>query len=113
MYKYVYKTNYDDIILSNPGTANVEYTYRYYYRICAENIRKGYESSAYTEIDNPDTAAEGWLLPPPKNIDAWKGKSESEIKISWNAIPQAKYYQIYRSEKEKTGYVLEPEVKII
>lgn len=104
--KYVYKTTYDDKILTNPGTSNVEYTYKYYYRICAENIRKGLESSPYTDIENPDTNAQGWLLAPPKNIDAWKGKSETEIKISWNAIPQAKYYQIYRSEKEKTGYEL-------
>lgn len=104
--KYVYKTTYNDIILTNPGTDNSEYSNRYYYRICAENIRKGYESSDYTDISNPDTAASGWLLAPPKNIDAWKGKSESEIKITWNIIPQAKYYQVYRSEKERTGFEL-------
>lgn len=104
--KYIYKTTYDDVILTNPGTSNQEYSYRYYYRICAENIRKGYESSEYTKTDNPETKAAGWLLSPPKNIDAWKGKSESEICISWDAVPEARYYQIYRSEKEKSGYEL-------
>lgn len=102
--KYIYKTTYDDKILTNPGTSSVEYTYRYYYRICAENLRKGYESSNYTEIDNPDTKALGWLLPPPSNITAWKGKSESEIQVSWDKTQGARYYQVWRSEKEKTGY---------
>ena len=102
--KYIYKTTYDDKILTNPETSNVEYTYRYYYRICAENLRKGYESSNYTEIDNPDTKALGWLLPPPSNITAWKGKSESEIQVSWDKTQGARYYQVWRSEKEKTGY---------
>jgi len=102
--KYIYKTTYDDSILSNASEANDEYGYKYYYRICAENIKKGYESSEYTDISNPDTAAAGWLLQPPKNIDAWKGKDTNAIKITWNHVADAKYYILYRSEKMRTGY---------
>ena len=39
--KYVYSNTFVDKILSNPSNSNPEYSYRYYYRVCAENIPKG------------------------------------------------------------------------
>ena len=98
--KYVYNTTYEDKILSSAGDSNEEYNYKYYYRICAENIGKGYESSPYTDISNPDTAAKGWLLAPPKNLSADKGKNDDSIEIRWDPLSgaTAKEYIIYRGQ---------------
>jgi len=98
--KYSYKNTYEDKILSNPTSTNDEYTYKYYYRICAENIKKGYESSDYTDITEEGTEGLGWLLPAPTNIQAWKGKSTNQIKISWTGVANAVSYLIYRGQNE-------------
>lgn len=100
--KFVSSNTYDHVILSNPGATNEEYNSRYYYRICAESIgTKGFESSPYTSLKNERTNAVGWLLPPPSGLDAWKGKSKTEIKITWNGIKDAKSYIIYRGQSPK------------
>ncbi len=98
--EYVYDTVYRDTILSSPSYSDSEYTYIYYYRICAENVGKGLESSDYTDPTEDLTDGTGWLLPPPSNVEAWKGKSTSEIQISWSEVDGASYYYIYRGEKE-------------
>jgi len=90
--KYVFNTNFNDHILTDPKTDS-DYSNHYYYRVSAENIAKGYESSDFTTI------GEGWLLAPPKNISAWKGKSTDSIQVSWDKVEKATGYQIYRSEK--------------
>lgn len=95
--KYVYSNNYIDTILSNPSYTNKEYSTRYYYRISAENIPKGLESSDFTEIN---AATCGWLLPPSSSIEAGKGDSSEYIQLSWNPVPLANKYIIYRGEKE-------------
>lgn len=97
--KYVYSTTYDDVILSKPKSNNVEYTYRYYYRICAENLGKGLESSDFTEISNPKTRAYGFLFSPVTNVEAWKGEDPDEIRISWERVQNASSYSIYRGTK--------------
>lgn len=102
--KYVYNNLYEDKILSNAGDSNEEYNNYYYYRVCAENIQKGYESSEYTDITSSSTCAKGWLLSPPQNVSAWKGKSTDTIRISWDFLEGARYYTILRSEKQKLGY---------
>ncbi len=97
--KYVYKTTYDDVVLTNAIDSSQEYNNIYYYRISAENIRRGLESSPYTDIKSMDTKANGWLLSPPQNLSVDKGKSQDSINVSWDGIANAKYYLIFRGEK--------------
>lgn len=96
---YCYSTVYTDKILTNPTYNNEEYSNRYFYRIMAENISEGLESD-FTDISQEKTRATGYLLSPPSNVEAWKGKSEDKILLTWNKIPQAAYYKIFRGEKE-------------
>lgn len=98
--EFSYKTVYTDKILTNPTATNEEYTYKYYYRICAENISKALDSSPFTDYTKSETSGCGWLLTPPKNVEAWKGKSVSEIQLSWQPTQNAQNYQIFRGEKE-------------
>ena len=95
--KYVYSNNYTDTILSYPSHSNKEYNYRYYYRISAENIKDGLESSDFTPVT---MSACGWLLNPPASIDAQKGDSVDSILVKWSPVPYANRYLIYRGEKE-------------
>lgn len=94
--EYVYGTTYTDKILSNPAALNDEYNYKYYYRVSGENIRMGLESSPFTDFTQEATNGEGWLLPAPSGLVAWKGKSTTEIRITWKPVKNAKYYKIYR-----------------
>jgi len=94
--KHVYSNNYTDVILSSPSSANKEYNYLYYYRVSAENIKMGYESSEYTQT--VETSC-GWLLSPPSYIEAQKGESSEYIELAWTAVPLANRYLIYRGEK--------------
>lgn len=95
--KYVYSNNFVDTILTSPGSANKEYSNRYYYRVSAENIPKGLESSEFTETN---AASCGWLLPPPASIEAAKGENTEYIEIKWSVVPLANKYLVYRGEKE-------------
>lgn len=101
--EFVYDKVYSDTILKAPSASSEEYTYRYYYRICAENIGKGLEASEYTDPSGASTDGCGWLLEPPSNVQAWKGKSTSRIEISWTGVEDAVSYEIYRGEKENGG----------
>ena len=95
--KYVYSNNFVDTILTAPGSANKEYSNRYYYRVSAENIPKGLESSEFTATN---AATCGWLLSPPASIEAAKGENTEYIEIKWTAVPYANKYLVYRGEKE-------------
>lgn len=95
--KYVYSNNFADTILAAPSSANKEYSNRYYYRVSAENIPKGLESSEFTEIN---AASCGWLLPPPASIEADKGENTDYIEVRWTAVPLANKYLVYRGERE-------------
>ena len=62
---YIYDTTYyEDKILSDPNYLSDEYGYKYFYRVMAENITKGYGSSEYTE------PAGGTLFAPPSETIA-------------------------------------------
>ncbi|MCR5437250.1 MAG: hypothetical protein K6E97_09340 [Treponema sp.] len=104
--KYVYTTNYTDTIISNLTDsknvyANEAYSYKYYYKISAENLIKNYESSDYSPVTE-DTC--GWLFPAPQSTEAWKGKSLDKIKITWDKVENATKYLIYRGEDNlRTG----------
>lgn len=97
---YVYALNYTDKLLDSPTSTSEAYGKKYVYRICAENIGKGYTSSGYTDPTTEETNGEGWLLPPPSKVDAWKGKSTDTIQVSWQSVENAQNYDIYRGEKE-------------
>ena len=58
--KYVWSNTYTDFFI------NPDYKKHYYYRISAENVQKGLDSSEYTEVT---LSCSGWLLSPPKSID--------------------------------------------
>ena len=94
--KYVYSCNYSDIILASPSDSDKQYSNRYYYRVSAENIKQGLESSEFTPITDDSY---GWLLKPPAVIDAAKGENPEYIEVTWSAVGQANKYLIYRGEK--------------
>ena len=95
---YVYSTNFSDVILVSPLYNDEEYSYRYYYRVSAENIKNGLESSEFTEVSDDSC---GWLLPPPASIDAAKGENSEYIEVSWKPVPQANRYCIYRGQNDQ------------
>lgn len=97
---FVYGTVATDEILRTPKATNEEYNWRFYYRVSAENLGKGYDSSEFTDIKNPDTAGCGWLLAAPQKTDAWKGRSTDEIQITWEPVAEAVKYEIWRSEND-------------
>lgn len=87
----LYGTSYTDTILKNPKYTDEEYSYRYFYRVCAENPRLKYESSDFT------VSEEAFLLAPPANVTASLGESQEKIVVRWNKTENASYYDIYRS----------------
>ena len=101
--KYVYGNNYSDLLLSSPGPQNEQYDKLYYYRVSAENIKQGLESSEFTKIDSSSC---GWLLRPPATIEADKGESTEYIMLSWSRVTGAAYYEIYRGQ-QSNGFGME------
>ena len=92
---YIYgDTHYDDKIISDPNYKSVEYDYKYFYRISAENITKGYASSEYTE------PVGGTLFAPPSGTEATAGKYKDKIEIKWakSKSTSTTGYDIYRSK---------------
>lgn len=88
--KYVWTNTYTDFFTSP------DYVNHYFYRISAENVQKGLDSSEYTAVSNE---CSGWLLSPPKNIDCGKGESPDFIRVEWSPVENAVSYSIYRGEK--------------
>ncbi len=95
---HFYKTVYTDTILSNPSYNNDEYQNLYYYRISSENISKNLDASEFSDWTQEATKGCGYLLPPPTNTEATKGKSSTSITLTWNAVKDATAYKIYRSK---------------
>jgi len=94
---YRLSTTYTDVILPNPGSNSNDYEYHYFYKIYAENKEKGIISEG-TDPLNENTRGEGYLFAPPSSVEAAKGKSTSEIKLTWNSVEGASKYAIYRGE---------------
>ena len=88
--KFVWTNNYTDFFTTP------DYQKRYFYRISAENLQKGLDSSEYTMISSE---CSGWLLAPPKSIECGKGESPDYIRIEWTPVENAVSYEIYRGEK--------------
>lgn len=88
--KYVWTNTYSD------NFTIPEYKNHYFYRISAENVQKGLDSSEFTQVSQ---ASCGWLLGPPKAVDAEKGERPDYIRVSWSPVENAVSYSIYRGEK--------------
>ena len=96
--KYTIKTSYADTVLPQAGASNEEYDFRYYYRVRAENIGQGYKASDFTQPQDANDF--GCLFAPPKNLTADKGKSQREIKITWEYDGSVRAFRIYRDTRE-------------
>ena len=108
--EYCSETSFMHEILSNPSSSNSEYNYRYYYRVCAQNIGEGIESSDFTEIN---ASKYGTLFAPPTSVDATKGKSHDEVKVSWTEAENAQMYQVWWGQfSDGRDCVLLPNEKI-
>lgn len=88
----LYNTTHTDIILKDPSYLSEEYSYRYYYRVSAENPRLKYESSDFTKSE------EAFLLAPPSNVMATLGEHTDKIGLTWDKAENALYYDVYRSQ---------------
>lgn len=109
---FAYGTRYTDVILKDPKYSSVEPGWRFYYRVFAQNLLKGYDPSPYypdyEEKKNPDGTTQvnadpsiyGCLFRATAQVEADKGKSTDSISVVWSAVPGAAKYLIYRGEKE-------------
>lgn len=92
--KFVYDTSYTDEVLTDKKAhyQAEAYTnnYKYYYRIIAQNPREAYDQSLPTE------PVYGTLFSPVLKVNADLGKSTDSITVYWDAVPNAKSYQIWR-----------------
>lgn len=91
----IYGTHWeDDIIGGNitPTYKNEEYNWAYFYRVCAENKIKKYDSSEYIN------SAVATLLAPVTEVAATQGASSEAITLTWNKVQGASDYEIWRSE---------------
>ncbi|MDL2230065.1 hypothetical protein LJC14_07445 [Treponema sp. OttesenSCG-928-L16] len=89
--QFVYGTSYTDRILSEAQHNSPEYKNKYYYRVYAENVGKGYESS------DPTETLGGILFPPPSGVTASLGTDTNSITVNWDKVENASSYTIYRS----------------
>ncbi len=87
----IYSTQFTDVILTNPDYTAEEYSYGYFYRVCAENPRLKYESSEFI------TSEAAYLLAPPSGVTASLGEAEDHITVKWTKAAGAKSYDVYRS----------------
>lgn len=80
---------YTDTILSDPKYSAQEYSYCYFYRVCA----------THPECDSSDyiISEPAYLLAPPTNVVASLGEFADKITIKWDKAKNAKSYDIYRS----------------
>lgn len=88
---FISGTEYTDLVITNPTFASTEYDNIYYYRVQAENVPQGYESSLFT------VSEKAYLFAPTKNIHASAGESSDEVTVSWDKVPKATQYRIFRS----------------
>lgn len=89
--KEVYgSTAYNDRVLSNPMATSEEYANFYFYCVTAENVSKDL-SSDYS------IPAVGWLMPAPKNVEATKGEAAEYVTVSWDSVPGANSYTVWRT----------------
>lgn len=84
-------TEYTDVITTTPGYNSAEYDNYYIYRVSAENKNLGYDPSDFVTSDK------AFLFAPPKNVTATAGESSDKIDVTWETVPKAVRYRIYRS----------------
>lgn len=88
---YVAGTKYTDQILSNAVFDSEEYGNIYYYRVSAENPQADYDASEFT------VSEKAFLFAPPASVSATAGESTEEVVITWDSVPKATWYNVYRS----------------
>ncbi len=89
-----YETSYQDV---TPKDFNA----RYYYRVSAENSRDKLESSPFSD------AVYGTLFGVPQQPQAELGVSTDSVTVRWEAVNDAKGYEVYRSTNpDGSGSVL-------
>ena len=107
---YVSDTSYTDVILPDPQSTDEEYDNVYFYRIIAQNIKHNYTESEPTDFTKTETSGAGWLFAPPSNVEADKGKSTTEVKVTWSPSTVTDSYRIYRGvstdSMERIGSVI-------
>ncbi len=64
----------------------------YYYFVRAATSSSGDNASPYSTYDT------GWkALIPPQNVSATDGLYTNQVRITWNSVPGASYYRVYRA----------------
>ena len=77
-------TTYSDFSAS-PGVT-------YYYFARAATSSSGDNASPYSTYNT------GWkALIPPQNVSATDGLYTNQVRITWNSVPGASYYRVYRA----------------
>ncbi len=69
---------------------------RYYYKI------RPYRSGKYTGYGSYTKALEKWVLETPDNLTAVS--KSGKITLSWEKVPKAVGYEVFRSTEEESGY---------
>lgn len=87
----------DDVTRGFDSIVKIDFTNRYYYRVCAENLEKDYESSNFSTPDY------GFILEPPVNVIAERGKHSDRIRITWESSGLNYSYQIYKSDSSDSS----------
>ena len=98
--EYYYSTSFTDTILTNAQDSSKEYGYRYYYRVMAENLRKGLESD-YSQV------AEPVLVRDEHNnlvMDEATGQYKTSEPTSWNESKDA--------PPESCGWIFAPPANV-
>lgn len=88
---FISGTKYTDQILSSAVYDSEEYNNIYYYRVSAENPQADYDASDFTVSDK------AFLFAPPSSVSATAGESTEEVTITWDSVPKATWYNVYRS----------------
>ena len=50
-------------------------------------------------------SVQGWLCPAPANVKATDGTLFETVRVTWDALPDASYYEVWRSESPRTNSV--------
>jgi len=90
--RFVYDTQYTDLVLRNQALDSPEYMNKYFYRVSAFNTALKYDES------EPTVPQSAMLFRAPLNVKASGGTSVEQINLSWAPSEGATSYEIWRSD---------------
>lgn len=90
--RFVYDTQFTDVVLRNPSLDSSEYTNKYFYRVSAFNTAQKYEES------EPTVPQSAMLFRAPLGVKASGGTSVEHIELRWERSDGAESYEIWRSD---------------